>query len=100
VQQRTREIGVRMALGASSRQMQRMVVREGLALSAVGAICGLAGAWALGRYLQSLLFGVKSADPLTFSAAAVMIVIVALIACLVPARRAASIDPQRALRAD
>jgi putative ABC transport system permease protein len=100
VQQRTREIGVRMALGASSGNVLGMVVREGLGMSAVGVALGLVGAAALTRVLQSLLFGVTTTDPLTFASVAVVLSLVAIAASLIPARRAASIDPQRALRTD
>ncbi|MFN8572074.1 MAG: FtsX-like permease family protein [Gemmatimonadaceae bacterium] len=100
VQQRAREIGVRMALGASSAAVLRMVVREGLAMSAVGVVLGIAGALALTRLLQSLLFGVTPADPVTFAGVSILLTLVAVLASIVPARRAASVDPQLACEVD
>ncbi len=100
VQQRTREIGVRMALGASAGSVVRMVIREGLGMSAAGVVIGLAGAAALTGLLKTLLFGVTATDPLTFTGVAAVLSLVTIAACVIPARRAASIDPQRALRTD
>lgn len=100
VQQRSREIGVRMALGASAGTVLRMVIREGLGMSALGVVIGLAGAAGLTRLLQSLLFGVTPTDPLTFLGVAGVLSLVTVAACVIPARRAAAIDPQRALRMD
>jgi len=100
VQQRSREIGVRMALGASAATVLRMVVREGIGMAAMGVVLGLAGAAALTRLLQTLLFGVTATDPVTFVAVAAVLTLVTIAASLIPARRAAAIDPQRALRMD
>jgi len=101
VSQRTHEIGIRMALGADRRRVLLMVVREGMALTVIGIVIGLAGAYALMKYLETLtqlLFGVQARDPWTFAAIAVLLAGVALIACLVPARRATRVDPLTALR--
>ncbi|HET7697084.1 MAG TPA: ABC transporter permease [Vicinamibacterales bacterium] len=95
---RTREIGLRMAIGAQRADIFRMVVGEGLALSVTGAVIGLAGAWWLGRAGSSLLFGVAAGDPLTFATVLLLLIAVAAAACYVPARRAMNVDPIRALR--
>lgn len=100
VGQRTREIGVRVALGAEAIDVQRMIVRQGVRVTAVGIVVGLAGAVALTRLLQSVLFGVSATDPLTFIAAPVLLVTVSLIAAWLPARRASRVDPVQALRAE
>ena len=100
VTERTREIGVRMALGAEGRQVLRLFVRQGLLTAAVGTVIGLGGAAVLTRVLENLLFGVKPSDPLTLGAVALLLLVVALVACYVPARRAARIDPLIALKAD
>ena len=97
VAQRTREIGIRMALGASTQAVMRMVVGRGLALTLAATLLGLAGAAALSRTLATLLFGVAPLDPLTFVAAAGVLGGVALLACYLPARRAARVDPVVAL---
>ena len=96
--QRTREIGVRMALGADGPAIQRMVLREGSMVIAVGIAVGLAGAIAAGRYLQTLLFEVKPADPVTIAVVCLLLSIVGVAACYVPARRATRVDPLIALR--
>ena len=97
VAQRTREIGIRMALGASARTVVAMVVGRGLALTLAATLLGMAGAAALTRTLATLLFGVGPLDPLTFAAAAALLGGVALLACYLPARRAARVDPVVAL---
>ena len=98
VVQRMREIGVRIALGAQPRQVLRATMGEGLRLVLAGLAIGSAGAWALTGAMQKLLYGVKASDPATFVVAAAALVVVGVLACYVPARRAASIDPMVALR--
>lgn len=100
VSQRTREIGVRMALGASSGSVRRMVVRQGFALAAAGVVGGVAVALVLSRVMGALLFGVGSTDPVTYVVVAGTLVGVATLASWLPARRAAAVDPSGALRAD
>ena len=98
VSQRTREIGIRMAIGASARDVLAMVVREGLVLAAIGVAIGLAGAFALTRLLQGLIFGVTATDPWTFAGGVAVLGIASLAASLIPARRASSLSPLEALR--
>jgi putative ABC transport system permease protein len=98
VAQRTNEIGIRLALGAQSRDVLLMIVKQGGTLIFVGLVIGLAGAYALTRLIASLLFGVTAKDPFTFGAVAVLLAIVALLACYVPALRATKVDPMEALR--
>jgi ABC-type antimicrobial peptide transport system permease subunit len=98
VQQRTRELGIRMALGARALDILRLVVGDGLRLTVIGSLAGLAGAAALSRFLESLLFGVKTLDLFTFVAAPIVFGLAALIACGAPALRAASAEPAAALR--
>jgi putative ABC transport system permease protein len=100
VSRRTREIGIRVALGADRHDVRRLVVREGLVLTAAGIAIGLVTAAAASRLLDSLLFGVRSADAATFAAGAVVLALVAAAACLLPARRAARVDPAVALRTE
>jgi ABC-type antimicrobial peptide transport system permease subunit len=89
-----------MALGATEGNVLAMVLRQGLAVAAAGAALGLAAAFVLSRFLESLLFGVRGNDPLTFASVALGLGGVALLACYVPARRAARIDPIASLRAE
>ena len=98
VSQRTREIGVRMALGASAPEVRRMVVRRGMGLAGVGVAAGLVGAWLMSSVMTSLLFGVSPTDPLTYASVALALSFVAGIASWLPAQRAAGVDPSRALR--
>ena len=98
VTRRTREIGVRIALGAEPGNVLRMVIREGMLLVGAGIIAGIAGALALGRVLQSLLFEIKPTDPTTFVGVVLALAIVAMAACYIPARRAMRIEPMEALR--
>ncbi|HEX5714677.1 MAG TPA: ABC transporter permease [Thermoanaerobaculia bacterium] len=97
---RTREIGLRMALGAKPGQVLMLVLRQGLLLTAIGVVAGLAGALALTRVMSGLLFGVGSTDPSTFAAIVLLLTFVSVIACYLPARRATRVDPQIALRYD
>jgi ABC-type antimicrobial peptide transport system permease subunit len=98
VTRRTREIGIRMALGALGHQITGRVLREAGTLILVGLALGCAAAWGLGRYVESELYGVVPADPLTFALAAFTLVTVAGLAALLPARRAARVSPISALR--
>ena len=100
VSQRTREIGVRMALGASAPEVRGMVVRQGMGLAGVGVIVGLVGAWLMSSVMTSLLFGVSATDPLTYASVALALSFVAGIASWLPAQRAAGVDPAKALRQD
>ena len=98
VAQRTREIGIRMALGAQGRDVLRLVLRQGLALSVLGVAFGIAASLVGTRVLRGLLYGVTPTDPVTFAAVALLLVTVALVACLIPACRALRVDPVVALR--
>jgi predicted permease len=104
VSQRTHEIGIRMALGASQTEVLKMIVKQGMALALIGVALGVGGAYVLTKYLESwmqlskMLYGIKPTDPATYGVMAVLLTTVALIACYLPARRAAKVDPMVALR--
>jgi len=98
VQQRTQEIGIRIALGAESPNVRNMVVFQGMRLALSGVVIGLGAAYWLMRLLTTFLFGVKDRDPAVFSAAAILLTAVSLIAVWLPARRATKVDPVIALR--
>jgi ABC-type antimicrobial peptide transport system permease subunit len=100
VRQRTREIGIRSALGASPGDLRRRVLSDTLALAGTGMALGLVAAWMLGRLLQGLLFGVPSTDPVTFLGVAALVGTVAALAGFLPATRATRVDPVRALNAE
>jgi predicted permease len=98
VEQRTQELGIRMALGASRKSMLVLIVKQGMKLASIGVLAGLAVSYGLTRLLSSLLYGVKASDPITFSAVAVALTLVALFATYIPARQAMKVDPVIALR--
>ncbi len=98
VAQRTHELGIRMALGAGRGNVLSMVVGEGLRMALAGVALGLAGAWGLTRFIASLLYGVRPTDPVTFASAPLLLIVVALAACYIPAHRATQVDPVEALR--
>jgi ABC-type antimicrobial peptide transport system permease subunit len=100
VSQRTREIGIRAALGGADRLIAAMVIGEGVRLASLGCALGIAAAFVVARSLRTLVFGVSTADPLVYGAVATTIVIIAVIASFLPARRAAGIDPLAALKSD
>jgi putative ABC transport system permease protein len=97
---RSREIGIRVALGAEPSSVAGLILRQGLALTLIGLATGLAGAFALTRFMQSLIFGVSAFDVSTFAEVSVLLIAVSLLASFVPARRAARIDPMEALRSE
>jgi putative ABC transport system permease protein len=98
VNQRTNEIGIRVALGAQRITVVRMILRQAVSLALFGIGIGLAASFALSHILKSLLFGVRAGDPITFACVAALVLFVALAACYVPARRAMRVDPVVALR--
>jgi predicted permease len=98
VARRTREIGIRSALGAQRRDVLRLVIRQGLVLIICGLVAGVTASMIATRFLQSLLFGVRTTDPWTFAAVSVLLVFVGVLACYIPARRATRVDPIVALR--
>ena len=95
---RTREIGLRLAIGAQPRSVLLLILRQGLFLTVIGVVLGLVAAFALTRLLSGLLFGVGAVDVTTFSTISLLLIVVSLLACYLPARRAMRIDPLRALR--
>lgn len=98
VTQRTRELSVRLALGARRAELLLMVVRQGVAWTVVGLLLGMAGSIALSRYLRGVLFGITPVDPTTFAVVSAMFLLVTILATLIPARRIARVDPLVALR--
>jgi putative ABC transport system permease protein len=100
VTQRTQEVGIRMALGAQSGEVIKLILKQGLMLTLIGITAGIAGAIAAARAVSSMLFGITATDPATFAAISILLTIVALLACYLPARRAAKIDPTVALRCE
>src|SRR5262249_24803525 len=98
--QRTHEIGVRLALGAGRGAVLRMLLRQGMSLTLTGVALGLIGSWAMTRLLTTMLFEVSANDPLTFTGAALLLALVAILACWIPARRATMVDPLIALRSE
>jgi putative ABC transport system permease protein len=100
VAQRTHEIGLRMALGAGRGQVLMGVLKEGMVTASIGIVLGTFGAYFVGRTLQGMWYGVEAVDPIAFGVVALLLLGSAMLACLVPARRAASVDPMVALRQD
>jgi putative ABC transport system permease protein len=100
VSQRTRELGIRIALGATPRNVGRLIVGQGLKLILSGIVIGLVSALALQRVIGKLLYGVSPTDPLTFTMISLLLIAVALLACWIPARRATKVDPLTALRSE
>jgi putative ABC transport system permease protein len=100
VARRTREIGIRMALGAFERQVAGAVMGRGVGLAAVGVLLGVVAAYASAQFIQSLLFGVEARDPLTFVTVPIVLLLVSAVASLIPAMRASRVDPVEALRED
>src|SRR5262249_33603388 len=100
VARRAREVGIRMALGARAGDVRRMVVKQGLALTALGILLGIAAALAMTRYLSSLLYGVGPTDPTVFVSVTLLFAAVSFTACYLPARRATRVDPMVVLRSE
>ncbi len=100
VRQRTREIGIRLAIGATAEQVRRLVLGQGMRLALLGCLLGTAGAFFAARTIQSLLFGIGPTDAVTFGSVVALILLTAGLACYVPARRASRVDPVNALRAE
>ena len=100
VNQGTREIGIRMALGATQREILKLVVSQGMALASSGLAIGVAVAFVFTRLMRSLLFGIHAADPATFGAISLLLTVVALLATYIPAKRAARVDPMLCLRSE
>jgi ABC-type antimicrobial peptide transport system permease subunit len=100
VAMRTRELGIRMALGAQRRHLMKLVIRQGIVLSVAGVILGMAGALGVTRFMSSMLYNVRPNDPKTFLEVAVLLMLVALVACGVPAVRAMRVNPLTALRSE
>ena len=98
VAQRTQEIGIRMALGASREDVMKMILLQGARIASTGLIIGMLAAFVLTRYLEKLLFSVSPGDPATFAMVALVLAVVALLACYIPARRTLRVDPMTALR--
>jgi putative ABC transport system permease protein len=98
VAQRTHEIGLRIALGAGQNRVVRLIIREGMTLAGIGLLVGFAGAYFVGRVMHSLFTGVGALDPVAFGGVAALLLMSALLACYVPALRAAKVDPMQALR--
>ncbi|MGB6524724.1 MAG: FtsX-like permease family protein, partial [Candidatus Acidiferrales bacterium] len=98
VSRRTREIGIRMALGAQQRDVLRLVVGQGIMLAIVGAVVGIGVALGVTRYLKSMLYDIHANDPATMIGVAILLMLVAIAACYIPARRATRVDPMVALR--
>jgi ABC-type antimicrobial peptide transport system permease subunit len=100
VAQRTREIGIRIALGAQRRDVMRLFLGEGMSFIGLGVAIGLAGSLAVTRLLSSLLFGVAATDPFTFASVAAALALISICACLIPARRACDVDPMVSLKSE
>ena len=98
VAQRTREMGVRMALGAAHREILWLVLKQGMMLALTGLVVGIIATFGITRFLSSMLFGITPNDPATFLMVSVLLTLVATLACIIPAQRAAKVDPMEALR--
>jgi ABC-type antimicrobial peptide transport system permease subunit len=100
VSRRTREIGIRMALGAQPGTVERLILRQGLLLTVIALVLGWPAAWMLAKMASSFLYGIQPHDALTFAIVPPFLAVIALVACYIPARRAASVDPMQALRSE